>query len=223
MNNRKLCYKLIIIICLILTMSVLSFPRIMSNGVGIVFTDDTPVLVSGVATETVEIESMVIQGAGYYLDSITAYQDLLNKIENKDILGTDYDGWLTSAAKTKELIDHAIETYNLLIQKAQSTPYNQDILNSLVKFDYDAFMNKNNLNPVIYLKIKELLVQGDVIGVLKINYSNFLEISNMLSLLQDSLNEENLTDFSILLGINEKYSEATLFGSYVARIFSEID
>lgn len=220
-NNFNIRLSLLIIVLFIFTG--IMFPLIMSNGVSVVFSNDTMANVSGVKTESMEIETLVIQGAGYYLESTTVFQDLLNKIENKDILGTDYDGWLTSTAKAKELIDHAIDTYNLLIQKAQITPYNQDILNALAKFDYDAFMNKNNLNPVIYLRIKELLVQGDVIGVLKINYSNFIEISNMLSLLQDNLNEENLTDFSSLLGINEKYSEATLFGSYVARIFSEID
>ena len=223
MKAKKFYIRVVIVMFFLLTTSGISFSRIMNNGIENIFDGDTTTSMSRISEEYTDFELLVVQCAGYYLESTTVFQDLLNKIENKDVLGTDYEGWLISAEKSKEYIDHAIDTYNLLISKAEKTSYNQDILSLLAQFDYDSYMVKNNLNTVVFSKVKEFLIQGDAVEVLQINFINFTEISKKISILIDQLNQKYISDLSVLLEINEKYSESTLFGSYVARIFNEIE
>lgn len=218
MNRKDIGIRLGIGIILILSLSLLCFPRIMSNGIGIVFTVDSDKFDEH-NLQNSKIESLVIRGATYYLESNTVFQGLLNKIENMDTLGKNYNEWLKSVEKTKELIDKAIDTYSMLIEKAKEMPYNKNVMNSLASFDYDTYMIKNNLNPVVFSKIKEFMINGDIPGILNTSYSSFVEISRNLSVLRDELSQENKFDISIFLGINEKYSEASLFGSYVAKVF----
>lgn len=218
MNRKDIGIRLGIVISLIFILNGISFPLIMSNGIGIVFTVDSKEFDEH-NVQNSKIESLVIRGATYYLESNTVFQGLLNKIENMDTLGKNYNEWLKSVEKTKESIDKAIDTYSRLIEKAKEMPYNKKVLNSLASFDYDTFMIKNNLNPVVFLKIKEFMINGDIPGILNTSYSNFIEISRNLSLLRDELSQENKFDISIFLGTNEKYSEASLFGSYVAKVF----
>ena len=223
MNKKRVYTRFGLGIVFFLVLYTGVFPYVMSNGIGIVFSINTIGSTTHSLEDSLNLETYVIKGASYYLESNTVFQDLLNKIENKDTLGMDYEGWIISTEKTKELIDNAITTYSILIDKAESTSYNYSVLDALARFDYDTFLVKNKLNPVIFSKIKESLSQGDIIGILKTNYANFNEISNMLSSLRNELVNQNLTDLTIILNINEKYSETTLFGSYVARIFNEIN
>jgi hypothetical protein len=116
----------------------------------------------------------------------------------------------------------AKDTYERLIRKAEATPYNETVLAKLRDFDYESFMEKNGFNPVLFDLVRHYLKNGDITGMFKRTYSDLTVMIDILNKIRESVSQYGLPEISLFRQLNEKQALASVFGSYAARIFSEI-
>jgi len=168
------------------------------------------------------IESLVIKGAGYYLDAYSDILVFLNRMELSDMQGMNY-------AETRQILDralgnmlYALRTYEYLIKKAEATPYNQTATSKLMDFDYNGFMQMRGLNSVIFGKVEDLLKRGDITGLLRQTYTEFTVIYWLLSSVRDELNSDKLPEMSKVWRLNERCSQVLLFGQYGSMVFYSV-
>jgi hypothetical protein len=168
------------------------------------------------------IESNIIQGAGYYFNAVSGIQKLLRLAELKDSNGIDEAEFNHVLNEAIQNIQSAITTYDILIKKAEVTPYRQSFQEALKDFPFDDFMIKNGLNRTIFNEVEDYLYKGDITGVLKRTYAELIQIDAML----DTIKSEYIVNKDIstpnLWQINENTAQLSLFGSYTARVFNTI-
>ncbi|UCH92706.1 MAG: hypothetical protein JSV88_20750 [Candidatus Aminicenantes bacterium] len=164
-------------------------------------------------------------GAGYFLKANSDIQILLRQVElqdSLDSLGIDYVGMQVTVNSALENMINAKQSYELLIQKAETTPYNQAVIDTLKDFAYDAFMQENGLNRVIFEKVRSFLQKGDITGLFKYTYSRYLEIIELLKIVQQDVSQDKLPGLPVFWQLNETTADISIFGSYAARIFAGI-
>lgn len=169
-----------------------------------------------------QIGALVILGAGHFLKSHSEIQLFLNKFELSGLYGANYD-------EMKPILDNAISSmesakdtyYNLKII-ASATRYNQSVIKNLMNFDYDFFLDGRNLNPLVFQEVKGYLCDGNVNGVISDIYSKTFDILPLLYKIKLCIDNNTLPDVSFLWELNQEYSNALLFGQYVAWIFKSI-
>jgi hypothetical protein len=161
-------------------------------------------------------------GAAYYLKANTAFQSLLRIVELQDIESVDYGELQRLVNEVLENMNGAVEAYDLLIAKAEYTPYNPDVLELLKEFDYDSFRIENHLNREIFDMVEDYLRFGNVTGGFRFTHSTFLEILQQLEPVKASIEQSKIPNTSFLWNINETFASSSLFGSYVSRIFYKI-
>jgi virulence-associated protein VapD len=208
-----------VMILLVTPADVLS--RIMQNGAGTGYdeSDETSGFQSGYLNIGNTIERYVIKGAGYYLDAYSDILAFLNRMELSDMQGMDYN-------ESRQILDRAmanmidvLKIYERLIKKAEVTPYNEAVISKLMEFDYNGFMQERGLNSVIFGKVEDHLKRGDITGLLRQMYTEFAVIAGLLSSVRDELNLEKLTEMSKVWRLNERCSQALLFGQYGSMVF----
>jgi hypothetical protein len=203
-------------VCIIMVFSNnILFSRISCNGSGSGY--DCPGCIG--AESSTAIESLIIEGAGYYLQGNSYIQTLLNRVELQDINGIDYPGIQESIKKALENITNARLTYEKLVNKAEATPYKPFVIEQLKSFDYKAFMLENRLNEKVFKQVGGYLSTGDITGTFKHVLSSIKKIERLLISVQTGLDFSRIEPF---WKINECCAEFSLFGSYVARIFQSI-
>ncbi|MCP5104899.1 MAG: hypothetical protein GY950_16045 [bacterium] len=168
------------------------------------------------------IENYIVVGAGYFLAANADIQVLLRLVELQDIQGMDTGELSVVSARAAANMKNAVNTYEKLVDAAEMTPYNPYVQSALMNFDYDAFMLQNGLNAALFPEVKGFLEKGDITGTFKRTHTALKEILGMLNGLKDGTAQNKLPDVSLLRQLNEACAESSLFGSYVARIFSEI-
>ncbi|MDQ1351393.1 MAG: hypothetical protein QG657_1695, partial [Acidobacteriota bacterium] len=104
---------------------------------------------TGIAVGGNSIETYIEMGGGYFLKSHSDILIFLNKVEMSGINGCDYNEWQGILKSALDNMRNAKKIYELLIKTAEATPYNQEVISRLAKFDYASFAQANNLNEVI--------------------------------------------------------------------------
>lgn len=170
----------------------------------------------------ISMEILVTQGASYYLKTQMNIQTLLNQVELRDLKGIDFESLNRLIKQALNNIAYAKLTFAALIEVAEATPYNLDVIEKLNTFDYETFMKEWGLNLFIFGMVRDYLAAGDITGTYKHACGNFKEIEQLLLNIQASTLENRLPELEILWKLNELCAEETLFGSYIARIFKEI-
>ena len=205
------------IVCIILLLSSNNlFSYISCNGSGSGY--EAPPGGKGVGFQN-EIESIIIEGSGYYLQGNSYIQTLLNRIELQDINGIDYPGIQELIKKALENITNARLIYEKLVNKAEATPYNQVVIEKLKSFDYETFRQDKRLNDVVFKKLEGYLSVGDITGTFRHVLFVIKEIEKLLISIQTGMDFSRIEPF---WKINEMCAELSLFGSYTARIFQSI-
>ena len=166
-----------------------------------------------------EIESMIIEGADYYLQGNSYIQTLLNRVELQDLKGLDYLEMQGLVNKALENITNSRLAYKKLVNKVKTMPYNLDVIEKLKSFDYKAFMMENRLNEKVFKQVEGYLSSGDITGSYKHVLSSIKKIERLLILVKTDMDFSRIEPF---WKINECCAELSLFGSYVARIFQSI-
>jgi hypothetical protein len=169
------------------------------------------------------VEALIIEGAGYYFQANTYIQLLLNRVELQDIDGVDN-------AELVQLVNNALDSTNLarstsqrLIKTARFSPYNRPVIERLKHFAYDTFMMDNGLNPVTFKELASYLSRGDITGTFRRSYRGICMIHRLLTSIKMSLSVNRPPGMQIYWQLNEFCAGTTLFGSYAARVFNEIN
>ena len=165
------------------------------------------------------IEMYVIEGAGYYLNAYAEILAFLNRVEESDLKGMDYSEAQQILDRTLDHMSNALRTYYLLIRRVEVTPYNPAVIAKLTEFDYAGFMEKWNLNSVVFNRVEEFLQKGDITGMYRYISSQFAAITGILYAVNAEISLGRMPPLSVLWKLNECCSQTMLFSQYVSRIF----
>lgn len=201
-----------------------AYPYINLNGAGSGYGeggDDDSTGIQSVDYQS--IEYYIQAGGTYYLEANSQVQTLLKLVEQQDIHGVNYFEMQFVVNRALYNMQMAKQTYEQLIRKAENTPYNENFLAQLREFDYDSFMQKNSLNPVLFDLVRQYLQNGDITGMFKRTYADVTVMIDLLVNIRDSVYQYGLPGISLFRQLNEKQALSSVFGSYTARVFSEIN
>jgi hypothetical protein len=221
MNNKKHRYLLTLLLgtTVLMVFNWNLFCIISLNGSGGGYGDSPN---DGKSIVANEIEGYVIEGAGNYLEAKSSIEAILNRVEYKDVKGIDYDELSLLAGNALVKIQAAAAAYEQLIDVAEKTPYNQVVIDRLKSFDYDRFMELNNLNPVIFKEAARYLSRGDITGIYKHTYQAVKAIEALLLTVKESVSMRTIPGIPVFWQLNEQCCRTSLFGSYCARVFNQL-
>jgi hypothetical protein len=169
------------------------------------------------------IEALIIEGAGYYSQANKYIQMLLNRVELQDINGIDDSEIMQLVDDALENITLARRTYKRLIKSAKFTPCNPEVTDRLKTFAYDTFMTGNRLNRDTFKELVSYLSRGNITGTFKRSYAGICMIQRLLMSIKMALSVNRLPGLPVFWKLNECCAGTTLFGSYAARVFREIN
>jgi hypothetical protein len=176
----------------------------------------------GVRAAAPSIGVLIIDGAGYFLNSQSHMLLLLNKVELSELYGTDYPGMQALVNNALDNMQKAGETYKSLIAAAKETPYNPKVITKLMMFDYETFRETNGLNKDIFFRIKKYLVKGDVTGLYVLLEADMALIIEQLQAVKTCIDAGTFPDISLLWRLNQNCSESLLTGQYIAEVFKSL-
>lgn len=165
------------------------------------------------------IGHLVVEGAGYFLDSHADILLFLNRIEMAELTGIDYTGLQGLLENAIGKMEKANAAYFQLKRLAAETPYNPPVIDKLETFDYQLFQKKRGINEVIFRGVSELLGRGDVRGVYKRLHKETTGILKHLYRIKSSIDSGIFPELSVLWRTNERYAETLLFGQICTEIF----
>jgi hypothetical protein len=169
-----------------------------------------------------QINTNVMEAAGYFLKSQSDMFLFLTKIERSDLEGTDFSELQSIIENAVIDMRNANTKYRELTVLANRTSYNQEVLNRLTAFNYAAFKNSKGLNSVIYDDVKVYLQIGDVRGIYHKLWLDTQQILHQLNVIKSAVDAGMLPDMQDVWQTNRAYSNTFLFGQYIAEIFYEI-
>jgi len=194
---------------------------------GVVYGNDTDTAYggngeSGEKSSNIQIKTLVIVGAGYFLKSHSDFQLFLNKIELSELAGTNYKEFQDILNVAISNMENARDTYFYLKNLADATPYNQVVIDQLNNFNYKVFQEEQNLNREIFAPVSSLLSRGNVTAVYEVLFSNAGEILEDLYTVKQTIDKDIFPELSNVWELNQKYSRAQLFGQYTTMVFYAI-
>jgi hypothetical protein len=178
---------------------------------------------NGIGISDISIKMLIEDGVGYFLKAQVDIQSFLNIIEWQD---TRIINYIDLNQVIKNALTHMImarSNFEELIKVAESTLYNFEVIERLKEFGYDSFVKEYNLNPYVFNIVKEYLIKGDITGTFKYTNEKFKEIEQVILKIQEEVSVYRLPGVSMCWRLNELCAEITLFGSYIARIFKNIN
>lgn len=218
MKQSKIFLKVFVIVVICLILSGNLYSRIACNGSGSGY--EGPGFVGDSMNNS--IETYVVKGGGNFLKSHSDILLFLNKVEMADINGSDYNEWRIILKSALANMRSAKETYELLIKTAEATPYNQEVIARLEKFDYISFAQANNLNGIIFKEVEQRLGAGDITGCYKSAYVGICAIEKLLESVLDEVSLSKMPGLPALWKLNGLCSDTLTFCQYVAMVFHNI-
>jgi hypothetical protein len=211
-KNSKIL-KLIMVVIIITMLSM--------NVWGLVFHNESPIIFPG-DEKSPSLESYVVTGAAGFLRSYSSMLLFLNKIELSVYNDLDYSELQSVLNSAIEQMNDARSAYNDLNREVSLLPYNPEVVAELAVFDYNGFEKAKFSNPSVFSEVRGYLKDGNVKGIYQKTLSDIEGILNMLAVLKTKIDAGQFPALSDLYKTNQSYSQALLFGQYVAEIFMEI-
>jgi hypothetical protein len=174
------------------------------------------------STLTPPLKTYVIESAGYFLNSHSDYQAFLNRVEMAEINGIDYNNLKEILYSAIENMEKAKSAYSNLKATSEKIPYNQAVIDKLMKFDYNGFRVQYGLIEPIFKKVKAFLSKGDIAGLDKTSLANMDTILKKLYEIKAAVDKDQFPEIALLWRINQLYIEDHLFGQYVSEVFKAI-
>ncbi len=162
------------------------------------------------------------EGGGYFLKANSLILALMNQVELSDLNGLDYELLKKNAGDALQNTRAACSIYSDLVDLAANTPYNPKVIEKLKTFDYQSFMEKNNLNREIVKKVSAYLSKGDITGMYRRILRELLVLDALLGTIYNDISCNRQPGLPLLWKTGESFSETFLFGQYAARIFHAI-
>lgn len=211
--------QVLVIISITLCLNLNVFSYICSNGAGTGYSENEGTQVMN----SESIEMLVTRGAGLFLDAASSVDSMLKLYELQDIEGMDYNRFQLLTGLALVNMENTLDTYELLIGKAENTPYNQAILDKLAAFDYDAYQKRYNLNKSWFKRAAGFLKKGRITELFKYKHGLFTKIRDMLTSVQEALAKGELPALPLMWQLNECCTEASYMGSCTARVFYQVN
>jgi hypothetical protein len=165
------------------------------------------------------LKTYIVESAGFFLKSHASYQDFLNLVEMTDLNGADYIEMRSFLYNAVDYMEKAYAIYSNLKIASEKIPYDQVMIDRLLKFDYDGFQAKFGLLAPVFEKVKSLLAKGDIAGFDDEVLNNMDTILNQLYEVRDLVDKEQSPDISLLWRLTQSYFETQLFGQYASEVF----
>ena len=160
----------------------------------------------------------ITESTGYFLNSHSSFQAFLNRVELAEINGINPNEMKSIFNSAIENMEKAKASYESFKIASEKTSYNQEMIDKLMKFDYDRFRLQYGLIESIFKRVKNLLVNGDINGLDNTVITNMGSILKQLYSIKAIVDKNLIPDVSILWRINQAYLEAHLFGQYMSEI-----
>lgn len=177
---------------------------------------------NGNVSISTSLGQLVIEGAGYFLQSGSDYRLFLKKVELSAISGLNTGELLPvldGAVKNMEL---AKETYHQLFQLTGSLEYDAYAQERLRDFDYRAYREKHRLNPAVFQQVEELLKNGDVRGCYRKCRNTAAVILAGLRDIENDAEAGNFPSIPACWRVNQMFLELELFGQYASEVFMNL-
>lgn len=207
--------NILMIICCYCTQ--VSFARIWGNWRDCVNSNDC----TGDSSTSL-LGTYILESAGYFLSSHSDYQTFLTQVELSESNCLNYNDLREIIYSTIENMEKSRASYANLKAAAEKIPYNQKIIEQLMKFDYNGFMIRYDLNEPVFMKIKTYLCKGDIPGFDSAILVTFDSILDQLYLIKNSVDKDQLPEISLLWRINQAYAEHHLLGQYLSEVLKAI-
>lgn len=222
MTQKSFSLMLTVVLLIFFTLSVNNYARVVANGTETAFDGSDQPDSSASFGRSSAIGTLIIEGAGYFLESQSEAALLLNRFEMSDLYGIDYTALGESVNKAIEGMQKANDSYAHLVLRASNTPYRQEVINRLKAFDYKAFQQREGLIKSIMDQTSAYLKTGDICGLYGKILGNTGEILEMLTVLKSDIDAQRFPSTNGMWRLNQKYAQSMLFGQYAAEVFGEI-
>jgi hypothetical protein len=164
----------------------------------------------------------LVEGAGYILDAHSGVMDFINRFEMAELNGADYTEMGDILHQVIDNLENAGNIYIMINFIAENTPYNEEMIDRLKTFDYEAFREKNNPYPGVFDRLKGFLVIGDVRGVFAEVSKNIDTLLYQVYALKESTDGAKLPVVRSVWQLNQSFSENLFFGQYFSQILYEV-
>lgn len=211
-KNSKIL-KLIMVVIIITMLSV--------NVWGLVWQNESPIIFPG-DEKSPSLESYVVTGAAGFLQSYSSMLFFLNKIELSVYNDLDYSELQSVLHSAIEHMKNAESAYVDLNREVSLLPYKPEVVAALAGFDYNSFEQAKFLNHSVFSEVQVYLKSGNVKGIYQKALSDIEGILDMLAVLKTKIDAGQFPALSDLYKTNQSYSQALLFGQYVAEVFMEV-
>ncbi len=175
-----------------------------------------------ITSSTASIEEILINGAGSFIQANSDIHTFSKKYEMSDLEGPDFNGMYNDANDAISNLEMTAYYYSQLVSKANNTPYNETVINTLQAFDYDGFRQENGLIKPIFDDVAGYLSTGDVRGVYSRILNDINGLLNRLYTVRWLLYWGYLPDNKTMWDLNQDTGKIYLFGQYASRVFYEI-
>ena len=169
-----------------------------------------------------DIDQYIVEGAGYFLDSYSYTLQFMRKVElsaNRELNYPELSQLLDTALVNMQ---QARDTYKLLKETAEITPYNPVVIEALKSFDYDRYCKNNWLNSEIFSRVKSYLGKGQVTETYGKLLADMETMIYLLRLIKKYIDFNLFPPVKAVRLLNQTYSTSLLFGQYVASVFEEL-
>jgi len=156
------------------------------------------------------------------LKSHDAFLEFLYSFEMSESNGIDSVEFKNTLYRSIDNMEKAKAAYSNLKTASEKIPYNQEMIDQLMKFDYDGFRIKNGLNEPIFEKLRTFLSRGDIAGFDEAVIANMDAILIKLYEIKSLVDKGLAPEIMIVWRIYQSYSEAQLFGQYMSEVFRDI-
>jgi hypothetical protein len=212
----------VLILSMLFTLSIYSFFAANTSDTAFISTTPDDERAISFPKASGSLSYLISKGTGFFLKSHSEMLLFLNLIEISEISRLDFFELQKVLNRAIENIYQARTTYYQLKRLAAVTPYNEEVIAKLKAFDYDKLQSERNLNGVIFNRVKKLLSIGDVRGAYILFYEDLNYLFERIRGLKSIVDSEKIPRIHELWRINQRFSEAQLFGQYLTEVFNEL-
>jgi hypothetical protein len=203
--------KIIAITMIFLSLNFNLYGFIVFNGGGSGFCTDCE------GNKTNNLNQLIILAAGHFLQSNSDYQIVLKRIELSE---TGLNDALNQAIQNMSM---ANALYFDICETSKALEYDPIVIEKLYQFHFSGYQIENNLNPVIFQQVEDLLKPGLVRELFKKAFEDSSKILEKLKDIQTSLESGKKVDISDYWRLNQLYLEFAFFGQYASEVFVNLE
>lgn len=176
----------------------------------------------GLGAPAGQIDEYIVEGAGYFLDSYSYTLQFMRKVELAENQEMNYPELRHLLESSLVNMQKARDTYKLLKETADITPYNPEVIEALKNFNYDLYCEINRLNKEIFNGVKCYLIKGQITEIYGKLMADMGIMVNLLQAVKINIDNNLFPQVKAVRKLNQSYSTSLLFGQYVADIFADL-